>query len=192
MPDFNITLENENILLRPMIPEDFNYFKKITNDKNLWYYFTYDLSDEIQLKEWVDSAIDQLNKKSRLPFTVKLKNENSIVGSTSLGNFSESDGRVEIGWTWLGREFQGKGINTQMKYLMLEYCFEKLDLERVEFKTDYLNNFSRKALVRIGAVEEGILRSHMLMTGNRRRDSIYYSILKSEWSSVKQRINKLL
>lgn len=186
--DFNTTLENENILLRPMVGQDFMHFYNLTQDKNLWYYFAKDLSDETQLKEWVDTAIDQLKNKKRFPFTVILKKESIIAGSTSFGNISEQDYKVEIGWTWLGRQFQGKGVNTQMKFLMLEYCFEKLSMERVEFKTDYLNMYARRALERIGAVEEGVLRSHMIMTGNRRRDSIYYSILKSEWNSVKQRL----
>ena len=82
-------------------------------------------------------------------------------------------------------EFQGNGINDQLKYLMLKYCFDNLNFERVEFKTDVLNISARKALKRIGLTEEGILRSHTLMTHNRRRDTIYYSILRSEWNELK-------
>ena len=96
-----------------------------------------------------------------------------IIGSSSFGNFSDRDKRVEIGWTWLGRAYQGKGFNDLSKYLMMEYCFEKLGLERVECKTDVLNTHARRALQRIGMTEEGILRSHTLMTNNRRRDTIY-------------------
>jgi RimJ/RimL family protein N-acetyltransferase len=122
-----------------------------------------------------------MKNKSRLPFTIIDKKSGAIAGSTSFGNISFRDKRLEIGWTWIAKDYQGKGINDQIKYLMMEYAFGTLGFERVEFKTDVLNTFSRRALLRIGATEEGILRNHMLMTHNRRRDTIYYSVLRSEW-----------
>ena len=131
----------------------------------------------------------EIKNKKRLAFSIIDKQTNSLVGSTSIGNISERDKRVEIGWTWLGREFQGKGINDQAKYMLLKYCFEELHCERVEFKTDILNVPARNALKRIGAVEEGVLRSHTLMTNNRRRDTIYYSILRQEWENIKTKNN---
>ncbi|MFZ1291535.1 MAG: GNAT family protein [Melioribacteraceae bacterium] len=184
MLDFNIILENSNILLRPIKSTDFQDFPKITNDKSLWYYFTSDLSNIDELKIWVETAINDLQNKIRLPFTIFYKPENIIVGSTSFGNFSQRDSRIEIGWTWVSKNYQGKGINDQVKFLMLQYCFEKLNLVRVEFKTDVLNVYARNALKRIGAKEEGILRTHTLMTNNRRRDTIYYSVLKYEWQNI--------
>ncbi|WP_262507686.1 GNAT family N-acetyltransferase [Zunongwangia profunda] len=103
------------------------------------------------------------------------------MGSTSFGNYSEKDQRIEIGWTWLGKDFQGNGYNFQAKVLLLNYCFKTLALERVEAKTDVLNRAARNSLLKSGFVEEGILRSHTLLTNNRRRDTIYYSILKAEY-----------
>ncbi|HRX11815.1 MAG TPA: GNAT family protein, partial [Draconibacterium sp.] len=128
--------------------------------------------------------------KTRLPFTVILKENNMVTGATSFGNFSVRDKRIEIGWTWFGPQFWGKGINTQAKYLMLKYCFEVLELERVELKTDVLNVPARNALLRMNITEEGVLRSHTLMTKGRRRDTIYYSVLKNEWKNLKLKNNR--
>ncbi|MBK7105205.1 MAG: GNAT family N-acetyltransferase [Ignavibacteriae bacterium] len=186
MLNYNIVLENSNVLLRPIKSVDFYSFKEITNEQKLWYYFASDLSNLEELKNWVETAVNDLQNKTRIPFTIIYKPENRIIGSTSFGNFSQRDLRIEIGWTWISKEFQGKRINDQVKFLMLKYCFEDLNLSRVEFKTDVLNVHARIALKRIGAVEEGILRSHMLMTNNRRRDSIYFSVLKDEWQKLKE------
>lgn len=189
MIDFLKTLETNQILLRPLRQEDYDRFAEITDDKDLWIYFTNDLSDKDILYKWVESGVQEINDKKRLAFSVIDKQTNSLIGSTSIGNISKRDKRVEIGWTWISREFQGKGINDQTKYLLLKYCFDELDFERIEFKTDVLNRPARNALKRIGAVEEGILRSHTLMTHNRRRDTIYYSILKQEWNNIKSKNN---
>lgn len=179
--DFLLILQNDSVLLRPVISDDYKPFEALTGDESMWKYFTRNLSEKSELHIWFDDAIKGLKDKSRLAFTIIDKKTGAIAGSTSFGNISFRDKRIEIGWTWISRDYQGKGINDQVKYLMLEYAFDKLKFERVEFKTDILNSFSRRALLRIGAKEEGVLRSHTLMTHNRRRDTIYYSILKSEW-----------
>jgi RimJ/RimL family protein N-acetyltransferase len=97
---------------------------------------------------------------------------------------------LEIGWSWLNKNFRGTDINRHAKYSMMKYAFDVLNFERVEFKTDVLNERARKGLQKIGGKEEGILRSHMTMWNNRRRDSIYYSVLKNEWQQLKQTIFK--
>lgn len=189
MIDFNKILETNQILLRPISLDDYDKFVEICADKDLWIYFTSDLSIENTLQKWIQTGEQETKSKKRLAFCIIDKQTNSQAGSTSIGNISERDKRVEIGWTWLGRKFQGKGINDQAKYLLLKYCFEELGCERVEFKTDVLNKPAKNALKRIGAVEEGILRSHTLMTHNRRRDTVYYSILKHEWKDIKIKNN---
>jgi RimJ/RimL family protein N-acetyltransferase len=191
MIDFTKIFETEQVLLRPVRRDDYNEFIPLTQDKGLWTYFTNDLSDKDILLAWVETGIKELTLKKRLALSIVDKKTNSVAGSTSIGNISERDKRVEIGWTWLGRKYQGKGINDQAKYLLLKYCFEELEWERVEFKTDVLNEPARNALKRIGAVEEGVLRSHTLMTHNRRRDTIYYSILKGEWKNINAKTNGL-
>ena len=187
--DFNIELQTEDVKLRPIIKEDFNQLIHLTKDESMWIYFTSDLSVAGILENWISDAIMQGIEKKRLAFAIIDKKQNQVIGSTSFGNISNYDKRIEIGWTWIGKKFQGKGFNDQIKYLMIKYCFEELCFERVELKTDVLNVPARKAMLRIGLTEEGILRSHTLMTHNRRRDTIYYSVLKSEWNELKTKNN---
>lgn len=187
MIDKRLILQTDRVLLRPVQKDDLKEFAMLTPDQSMWIYFTSDLSVSDELGKWVDDAITQTADGSRLAFTIVDKNSGRIAGSTSLGNISFRDQRIEIGWTWLGKDFQGTGLNSEAKYLLLNYCFEFLKFERVEVKTDILNIPARKALQRIGMTEEGILRSHTLMTRNRRRDTIYYSVLKAEWPGLKMR-----
>ena len=176
MLDRELILESERILLRPLQLEDFTTLLELTQDASLWTYFTHDLSTVAGLETWAAGHFSG----DRLQFVVIDKQSEQVLGSTGFGNYFPWDQRIEIGWTWLGKAFQGTGINTQMKSLMLQYAFEELEMLRVEFKTDVLNLPARKALLRLGATEEGILRSHTLMTQGRRRDTIYYSFLKGE------------
>jgi RimJ/RimL family protein N-acetyltransferase len=189
MINFDITLQNENILLRPTIKSDLEIFANLANDKTMWVYFTHDLTDKKDCEAWFNDAMLGKETGTRLPFTVIQKENNKIVGATSLGNISMRDKRIEIGWTWFGPQYWGKGLNTRAKYLMLKYCFEELEMERVEFKTDVLNMPARNALLRMNFTEEGVLRSHTLMTNGRRRDTIYYSVLKNEWQKIKLKNN---
>ncbi len=172
-----LILENERILLRPISEQDFPSLIRLANDPSLWTYFTYDLSIPAEFDEWARPAL----VGQRLQFVVIEKSSKAIVGSTAFGNFSPRDQRIEIGWTWLGRAHHGAGINHQMKLLMVRYCAEVLKLKRVELKTDVLNIPARNAMLKMGFVEEGILRSHTQMTHDRRRNTIYYSLLEGEF-----------
>jgi RimJ/RimL family protein N-acetyltransferase len=176
MLDRTLTLENETVLLRPLSRQDFPFLKIISRQPDMWIYFTHDLSLPDDFEQWAAGHFSE----ERLQFTVIEKASGQIAGSTGFGNYFPRDQRIEIGWTWLGKDFWGKGINPAMKKVMLDYCFDTLKMKRVEFKTDVLNVPARKALQSIGAIEEGILRSHTQMTHGRRRDTIYYSILDNE------------
>lgn len=173
----DLVLENEQLLLRPLQVEDLPALLPLTQDSSLWTYFTHDLSTLAGLETWAAGHFSG----DRLQFVVIDKRSGKLLGSTSFGNYFPRDQRIEIGWTWLGKAFQGTGINAQMKSLMLQYAFEELGMLRVEFKTDVLNLSARQALLHLGATEEGVLRSHTLMTKGRRRDTIYYSFLRGEW-----------
>lgn len=183
---FQKTITSKELLLRPLKNEDFKEMKSLTANKAMWTYFTSDLSQEDELKKWIRTATEAIQNKQRLAFSIIDTNTGEIIGSTSLGNFSERDKRIEIGWTWMAEHSQGTGKNQLVKYLLLEYCFEELELERVESKTDVLNIAARKGLIKSGFVEEGVLRSHTLLANGRRRDSIYYSVLKKEWEKIKK------
>lgn len=187
MIDFTKVFDSNTICLRPMVAADKIEIEQLNLDKELWYHFTSDLSDMKVLSAWIDAAIKDIELKKRLALVIVDKETEKIIGSTSIGNIADRDKRCEIGWTWICRSYQGKGVNDIAKRLLLEYCFEQVKIERVEFKTDVLNKPARNALLRIHAIEEGVLRSHTLMTHSRRRDTLFYSILQSEWEGVKQK-----
>lgn len=180
-------LETPRVVLRLLDADDFNDLSTIAKDKSIWAFFTKDLSDDSELRQWIEDALREREQGKRMPLTVIDKDTKTICGSTSLGNISFYDKRVEIGWSWLGTEYIGTGINRHAKFALLSFAFEAMKFERVEVKTDNLNERAKRALLKIGMKPEGILRSHMQMHSNRRRDSIYYSILKNEWEDVKLR-----
>jgi RimJ/RimL family protein N-acetyltransferase len=181
----DLKLETGKVLLRPMQHLDIASFFPLTQEISLWDYFTMPLHQMDALEKWVETALLERNEGKRFPFTIIEKETETICGSTSFGSISYFDKRIEIGWSWLGKNFLGTGINRHSKFALLKYAFEVLDFERVEFKTDLLNARARNGLLKIGAREEGVLRSHMTMWNNRRRDSVFYSILIQEWPEIK-------
>ena len=186
----NLKLETDKVLLRPLQHLDIASFAPITKDESIWKYFTFLLNDAEQLEQWVEIALKEREEGKRIPFAIIERSTGNICGSTSFGNITYFDKRIEIGWSWLGKQFQGTGINFHAKFSLLSYAFDVLNWERVEIKTDNLNERSKQALRKIGATEEGVLRSHMQMPLNRRRDSVYFSILKNEWPGIKNSIFK--
>jgi len=187
----DLMLETDKVILRPIADDDYDFFLELgKKDFDMWYYFTYNLGDEKQLTKWMEMAFADKKAGTRRPFTIIEKATGKIAGSSSMGNISYYDLRFEIGWSWLGTDFRSTGINRHAKYSMMKYAFDELQFERVEFKTDVLNTRARKGLQNVGGMEEGILRSHMTMWNNRRRTSIYYSVLKDEWPALKETIFK--
>lgn len=184
----DILLETQSVLLRPIVSSDFESLKQIAFDPDIWNFTVTIIRKDVELKQYLQACFNSRINNERYTFTIIRKQTNSIAGCTAFGNISALDKRLEIGWTWLGKEYRNTGLNKAMKFLMLQYAFETLCCERVEFKTDVLNLQSRKALTKIGAVEEGVLRSHTQMHSSRRRDTIYYSILNNEWNSLKLKI----
>ncbi|HEU5270552.1 MAG TPA: GNAT family protein [Jatrophihabitans sp.] len=179
-------LENEHVLLRPITPEDRAAQRAIAIDESIWRYFITLIQTDADFDAFFDAALADQEAGRRVVFHIIDKGTGQAAGSMSFGNLSPNDLRLEIGWSWLGIAFQGKGINRWAKFLMLQHAFENLAAERVEFKTDVLNVQARHALRNIGATEEGVLRSYNPMPGGRRRDAIYYSVLRGEWPAVKE------
>jgi RimJ/RimL family protein N-acetyltransferase len=131
------------------------------------------------------SAITDRQNSTTAVWVIIDKMTNKVAGCTRIADISWKDERGQIGWTWIGRDFQGSGLNKEMKYLMLTYGFEVLGLNRIEFKADERNNQSRRALLGIGATYEGVLRQHMKIHTGFIRNTVFYSILRSEWDTVK-------
>jgi RimJ/RimL family protein N-acetyltransferase len=134
---------------------------------------------------------EQANGMS-LPFAQIEKATGRLIGSTRYMNIDRVHHRVEIGCTWIGREWQRTAANTEAKYLLLRHAFETLGCMRVELKTDSLNDKSRAAILRIGAKEEGIFRNHMITSTGRIRHTVYFSVIDSEWPEVKSRLERKL
>ncbi|TMI68482.1 MAG: GNAT family N-acetyltransferase [Bacteroidetes bacterium] len=185
----DLVLETSRALLRPLQMNDFESFLELAKeDSEMWEYFTLNLGDEKQLRRWFEMAFADKAANTRRPFTIIDKETGKIAGSSSLGNISMHDLRAEIGWSWLGKDFRSTGLNKNAKFAMMRYAFDELNFERIEFKTDVLNARARQGLKNVGGIEEGVLRSHMTMWNNRRRSSIYYSVLKDEWPRLKETI----
>lgn len=189
MLNAEITLETKLATLRPLEESDYDSFLSLARqDEQMWDYFSLNLGNPEHLKRWMETAFRERDAGIRIPFTIIDKRNGAVGGSTSLGNISLYDLRGEIGWSWLAPSFRGTGLNRHAKYAIMREVFEKHDFERVEFKTDVQNERARQGLRRVGGIEEGILRSHMKMWNNRRRTSIFYSVLKSEWPQLKATI----
>jgi RimJ/RimL family protein N-acetyltransferase len=144
------------------------------------------------MRRYVETALTEQRAGTALPFATVERASNTVVGSTRFANAVHEHRRVEIGWTWISPRWQRTGVNTEAKYLMLRHAFDVLGCQRVELKTNALNARSRAAMRRIGAKEEGTLRSHMIQPDGSVRDSVYFSVIDREWTQVKGHIEGLM
>ncbi len=180
-----VVLRGEGVRLEPLQPEHANGLYTRGRTAADWSYLPrpcfIDLADA---RQWIDEA----NAPDQLAFAIVETGKDRVVGSTRYLNIRREHRALEIGWTWLGQEWQRTGINTETKLLLLSHAFERLGCVRVEFKTDARNLRSQRALERIGATREGVLRNHMIVQGNYVRDSVYFSVIDAEWPRVKERL----
>ncbi len=188
--DEAITLEDERARLTPLNAADIDELDKIAYEPSIWKLGMSNLKEQKDLQEYIEIALEERKNKSSYPFLIYDKQTNSVAGSTRYGNISFPFKRLEIGWTWMHPKFQGTGLNKACKFLLLQFAFEQLEFNRVELKTDVLNQQSQKAMRKIGAKEEGIFRSHQLTSTGRIRDSIFFSIISDEWKNIKESIFK--
>jgi RimJ/RimL family protein N-acetyltransferase len=180
-----LKLENEIVRLRRLAADDRSEYAKIAFNPKIWEYFVSTISNENDLDAFIEQSVRDLTAGTRVVFSIIDRGSGHVAGSTAFGNIVPRERRLEIGWSWLGQDYQRTGVNRATKQLLLDYAFDVLACERVEFKTDVLNVRARQALKGIGATEEGTLRSFNYMPSGRRRDAVYYSILKSEWPKVR-------
>ncbi|MEM0517278.1 GNAT family N-acetyltransferase [Aequorivita flava] len=182
-------LENNRVQLSPLHPEDIDRILHFSvKEPELWEYSLQPANGLKNLQTYVDFAIDGRKRETAYPFLIFDKHSQKIAGSTRFYDYQKTHNTTQLGYTWIGNEFQGTGLNKQCKLLMLEFAFESLKLDRVEFRADAKNSRSIAAMKSIGCIEEGILRSNCAApTG--RRDSIVLSILKDEWfGGVKEKL----
>lgn len=185
-----VRLENEYVRLTPIREGDRDGWREQALDPDIWTYFTTRVDDAADFECFFDSYLAASERGRRTTFTITDLVVGRVAGSMSYGNLSEPDLRLEIGSSWLGRDFRGRGVNHWAKYLLMRHAFEAMDAERVEFKTDVLNERARRGLRAIGATEEGVLRSYNVMPGGRRRDAVYYSVLRAEWPLARTRLEE--
>ena len=183
-----LIMENERAKLTPLTIEDYADLDTIAYHPDLWKLGMSNISSPTHLQEYMENAIQEKQNKLSYPFKIFDKQTNAVAGSTRYGNISFTHKRLEIGWTWLHPNFHGTGLNKACKQLLLSFAFETLGFNRVEIKTDVLNQQSRKAILKLGAKEEGIFRKHQVTAEGRVRDSIYFSIINDEWPEIKSTI----
>ena len=187
-----LTLEGRAVRLEPLGGAHLEGLCEIGLDEALWRWTLGHVRTREDMRAYLEVALNGRTEGTTLPFAILAQPSGQVVGSTRFGNIDRENRRVEIGWTWIGRRWQRTAVNTEIKYLMLRHAFESLGCVRVEFKTDTLNQTSRRAILRLGAKEEGILRRHMITDGGRIRDTVYYSIIDGEWAEVKARLEAKL
>jgi RimJ/RimL family protein N-acetyltransferase len=182
----NLILENDFVQLRPLQIADYdNLIDFSINEPYIWKYGLQTAAGAKNLKKYLQTAIDNTAKGTEFPFIVFDKKANSYAGSTRFYDINLGLKTIQLGYTWYGTAFQGTALNKNCKYLLLQYCFEVLQLERVEFRADTNNQRSIAAMKSIGCQVEGILRNNMpILDSNLRRNSIVLSILKNEWHTT--------
>jgi len=184
----NIALENDFVRLIPLTLANYSQLIPIALQPKLVQYSPSDIETEKSLKDYVTIALKQKEQKTSIPFLVYSKIYNTPAGCTRFMNIDWNNKVLHIGATWLGREFHGTGLNTQMKVLMINYAFDSLHFEKVEFRIDERNMRSRKAVEKLGARLEGILRKNVYLLNRFKRNTCCYGLLPDEWEPVKMKL----
>jgi RimJ/RimL family protein N-acetyltransferase len=193
-----ITLTGAVVRLEPLSHDHLPGLIAVGLDPVLWRWIPTQVTTPDEMRAYVRTALEERDRHVSLPFAIVDQADAHVIGCTRYGNIDRVNRRVEIGWTWVARSHQRTGANTDAKRLLLTHAFEVLGAHRVELKTDALNQQSRAAIARIGATQEGIFRSHVVVPARvgpegetvpaRLRDSVYFSVIASEWPQVKERL----
>jgi RimJ/RimL family protein N-acetyltransferase len=188
-----ITLEGRSVRLEPLSEAHVPALTAVGIDDRIWQYMVYgQIHNKGDMRKWVLNLLDGQTAGTDLPFAVIHLTSGRVAGATRYLDIRPAHRGLEIGGTWYGLEFQHTIVNTECKYLLLRYAFEKLGTIRVQFKADLRNKRSWRAIERIGAKREGIFRNHFILQDGVRRDSVFYSIIESEWPGVKERLEEKL
>ncbi len=187
-----VILDGKFVRLEPMDEKHLDGLWEAGDDEALWQLIPTTVSSRDDMQKYIETALADRDKGVALPLVTIEQISGKVIGSTRFGNIDISNRRTEIGWTWINQSWQRTAVNTEAKLLMLTHAFETWKCIRVELKTDVLNERSRNAILRIGAKQEGIFRNHVICDTGRFRDSIYFSIIETEWESVKANLTSKL
>jgi RimJ/RimL family protein N-acetyltransferase len=187
-----VVLEGIHVRLEPLSRKHIAGLCEVGLEEQLWRWIPTPVRTADDMAAYVELALKEQANGVSLPFAQIEKATGRLIGSTRYMNIDRVHHRLEIGCTWIGREWQRTAANTEAKYSLLRHAFETLGCMRVELKTDSLNDKSRAAILRIGAKEEGIFRNHMITSSGRIRHTVYFSVIDSEWPEVKSRLERKL
>jgi RimJ/RimL family protein N-acetyltransferase len=188
-----VILQGKHVRLEPLSEAHVAGLAEVGAGQKFWDFMLYGNIETVEdVHNWVLDIRARAQRETDLPFAVIHVASGRVAGATRYLNIMPKDRGLEIGGTWYGLEFQRTAVNTECKYLLLRHAFETLGCIRVQLKTDLRNERSQKAIERLGAVREGVLRNHMILPDGRYRDSVFYSILDREWPAVKQRLEEML
>ncbi len=188
-----VTLEGRYVRLEPLLRRHAEDLSEVGQDETIWSYTPRPALKSVQdAQTMIDQALDIAATGTQLPFAIVERASGKAGGSTRYLDIRRNDRGLEIGWTWIGIAFQRTAVNTECKYLLLRHAFEGRGAVRVQLNTDLRNVRSQRAIERLGAVREGVLRKHMVLWDGFIRDTVYYSIIESEWPKVKHRLEGLL
>jgi len=183
-----VTLRGTVVRLEPLTIEHVPALSRVGLEPELWRWIPTQVTNREEMRAYVATALEESDRGVSQPFAIVTQATDQVIGSTRYGNIERLHHRLEIGWTWITPTFQRTAANTEAKLLLLSHAFETLHANRVELKTDALNMQSRNAILRLGAVQEGIFRRHMITASGRVRDSVYFSIVDTEWPAIKARL----
>jgi RimJ/RimL family protein N-acetyltransferase len=187
-----VRLRGRAVRLEPLAIDHVPALCRVGLEPELWKWIPTVVTTADEMRRYVSTALEERDRGVSLPFVLIDQASDQVIGSTRYGNIERSHHRLEIGWTWITSAYQRTAANTEAKLLLLTHAFETLRANRVELKTDALNEKSRKAILRLGAVEEGTFRRHVITASGRVRDTVYFSIIDSEWPAIKARLAGLL
>ena len=187
-----VTLRGAAVRLEPLAIEHVPALSRVGLEPELWRWIPTAVTTPEEMRAYVATALQDQARGVSLPCVIIDQATDPVIGSTRYGNIEPSHHRLEIGWTWITPAFQRTAANTEAKLLLLTHAFETLNANRVELKTDALNQKSRTAILRLGAVEEGTFRRHVITASGRVRDTVYFSIIDTEWPAIKGRLARLL
>jgi RimJ/RimL family protein N-acetyltransferase len=188
-----VTLTGRFVCLEPLEQRHTAGLARAGADETIWTYMPYgQVTTDEKMQSWVNALLSHQADGTDLPFAVICLADGQVAGSTRYMDIRPEHRGLEIGGTWYGSDYRRTAVNTECKYLLLRHAFEVLGCIRVQLKTDLRNDRSQRAIERIGAQREGVLRNHMIQPDGYYRSSVYYSVLDSEWSGVKARLEELL
>lgn len=188
-----VVLTGRHVRLEPMTEEHVRGLAELGIGQPFWDFMVYGkISTVDDMRNWVRDVLARAEKGTDLPFVAIHLESGRVAGATRYLNIMPNDRGLEVGGTWYGPEFQRTAVNTECKYLLFEHAFETLACIRLQLKTDSRNERSQRAIERIGAVKEGVLRNHMILPDGYYRHSVYYSVLDTEWPDVKKRLEEMM